>query len=55
MTLPVIRFFHADGIIEPALLEILSVYTWPFFELKAFMVGLDGWPRSGLDEQIQGK
>lgn len=55
MTLPVVRFFHADGIIEPALLETLSVYTWPFFALKAFMVSLGKWRRSSLDTIIQGK
>jgi hypothetical protein len=55
MALPVVRFFHADGIIDPALLDILSVYIWPFFGLKACMVGLSERPRPGLFEDSQGR
>jgi len=55
MALPVVRFFHADGIIDPALLDILSVYIWPFFRLKACMVGLSKRPRSRLVGNLQGR
>jgi hypothetical protein len=54
-TFPVIRFFHADGIIDPALLDILSVYIWPFFGLKARMVGLSERPRSRCVKNVQGR
>ena len=53
IALPVVRFFHADGIIDPALLDILSVYIWPFFGLKACMAGLSERLSSRLFGNVQ--